>query len=200
MNKKPIILCFVTNFLPGFKSGGPVKSLFNIIENLKKDFVFKVITADRDKNEKKPYSSIKVNSWNNQKGIKVFYLSNVFKGFAIYKILKYNEYKLIYLNSFFSFFYSILPIFFFKLFIKKKINIIIAPRGELSNEALKIKKYKKKLFLLIVTLFSFYKNIKWHASSTHEKKQIIKLKLGNNKHIKIAPDLTTKIKKKLISN
>ena len=42
------ILAFVDHFLPGFKAGGPVRTLANIVDRLGDEFEFKIVTRDRD--------------------------------------------------------------------------------------------------------------------------------------------------------
>ena len=67
-----------------------------------------------------------------------------FKG--VKKILTNTNHDLLFLNSFFSFRFTILPILVrkFGLIINK--TCIIAPRGEFSSEALKLKLVKKIIF------------------------------------------------------
>ena len=56
MNKK--ILIFIDWFTPGFKAGGPIKSVSNIVNSLFNEFDFYIITSDRDINETEPYQNI----------------------------------------------------------------------------------------------------------------------------------------------
>ena len=45
---RPKILCFVSHYLPGYLSGGPVKSISNLVDHLKDHFEFFIITSDRE--------------------------------------------------------------------------------------------------------------------------------------------------------
>ena len=74
-NTKPKILCFISHYLPGFKSGGPVKSISNLIDHLGDKFDFIIITSDRDLNDSQPYPSVKINSWTKIGRTKIFYAS-----------------------------------------------------------------------------------------------------------------------------
>ena len=58
---KKIILCFVPYFLPGNKAGGTTQSIINFTKQLSREFIFKIICLDRDLNDHRPYSNIKVN-------------------------------------------------------------------------------------------------------------------------------------------
>ena len=72
---KPVILCFIPNYLPGYKSGGPVISLSNLVNALKNYIDFYIVTSDRDLNDKKAYKDIIVNIWNKLFSSNIYYLS-----------------------------------------------------------------------------------------------------------------------------
>jgi hypothetical protein len=62
----------------------------------------------------------------------------------------------------------------------KKINlikqpIILAPRGEFSEGSINTKRFKKMYFIRLVKFLKLYDNIVWHASSKHEKEDIMRL-------------------------
>ena len=46
---------FVGYYLPGFKSGGPVRTISNMVEWLGDEFDFKIITSNCDLGDTKPY-------------------------------------------------------------------------------------------------------------------------------------------------
>jgi len=53
--KKKIVLIFVGAYTPGYKAGGPIQSIQNLVECLNNDFEFKIITSDRDIGDSKAY-------------------------------------------------------------------------------------------------------------------------------------------------
>ena len=63
MPNKPNILIFIDWFLPGFKAGGPIKSVSNIVNSLHQDFNFFIITSDRDIDDNKPYETEPLDKW-----------------------------------------------------------------------------------------------------------------------------------------
>ena len=63
MNKSKVLI-FVRYYLPGYKAGGPVVSISEFINNLRKYLYFYIITSDRDFLDVKPYNNIKTNKWN----------------------------------------------------------------------------------------------------------------------------------------
>ena len=83
-------------------------------------------------------------------------------------IVDFNP-DLLYLNSFFSKTTQIV-MFLNKFTFKKK--LIVAPRGELQENALNIKKSKKSIYLFLYKLFGFYKNIYFHSTDAIETKSI----------------------------
>lgn len=169
--QRPIILILTRFYLPGFRGGGPLRSLANLINYLKTDYDFRLICCDRDYSSAKIYPNIKLGSWNSLNGVKVFYIDKKDISLNFYnKIYHDLNPNLIYLNSFFDFYYSILPFLIFKL--KYNLPTIVAPRGELSSEALKFKKIQKILLLKIIKLSNITKNIIWHITSNKEKKEL----------------------------
>ena len=75
MKLKKIILCFVPHYLPGFRLGGVARSIANFVDQLGDEFAIRIICSDRDLNDSKSYSNIKIDSWNVVGKAKVFYPS-----------------------------------------------------------------------------------------------------------------------------
>lgn len=192
---KPKILCLIPHYLPGFKSGGPVRSISNLVSNLKNDYDFSIITSDRDILDKKPYENIKIDDWNLVESSLVYYIpKSKFNFFYIAKLIKKTNHDILYLNSFFSLKFTIIPLFFKKFIYFSNLPCVIAPRGEFSLEALKIKKLKKYFFLKISKFLRLYKDLNWQASSEFELRDIQNIITFKNLKIKVAPDLPIKIK------
>ncbi len=169
------ILVFADYFLPGFRAGGPIQSLQAIIESLRNDFDFSVITRNHDFNDKTLYS-VPVDEAVLQNGATVYYQEDKAKSFfsIIKRVRKINP-DILYFNSFFSFFYSFLPIFYLRIVMRSKTPILIAPRGELSKGALSLKTQKKKCFLTFVKWLGLYKTVNWQVTSQAEEKEIHEL-------------------------
>lgn len=190
--KKKIIFCFVDYYLPGYRAGGPIRSISNLVEHLGNEFEFRIICNDRDVLDTKPYENVIIDNWNIVGKAKVFYASKktlTLRG--IRKILNDTQYDLLYLNSFFSYKFTILPLFLIKIKLVQKKPCIIAPRGNFSPEALKLKNTKKKIFLKLAKFTNLYQDSYLQASSHYEKKNIIEKLRNTSDQIYIAPDLTT---------
>lgn len=182
------LLVLVPGYLPGFKSGGPVRTIANMVEALGDEFDFSVVCLDRDLGDNASYDSICVGKWNQVGKAKVFYIRTGLLGiFDILNILRNYKFDLIHLNSFLSFKFSILPVIvnnFFGL----RVPIILGPRGEFSEGALAFKSAKKNIFISLVKKVGLYRNIVWHASSTYEAADIRRV-MGDCVSIKQAIDI-----------
>jgi glycosyltransferase involved in cell wall biosynthesis len=184
------ILTFVGSYLPGYKAGGPIRTIVNMADSLAGYYLFKIITLDRDLGDKESYSDIKINDWNEVGRALVYYSEPTNHTFYnIIKLIKKTPHDLIYLNSFFSWGFTIKPLLLKKIgLIPKKTPIVLAPRGEFSAGALNLKSFKKKTYISIAKILGIYNNLVWQASSEFEKDNIIRV-MGNYNDIFIAPDL-----------
>ncbi len=189
MNAKKKILVLVDWYLPGYRAGGPIRSCSNLVAHLRSEFEFSVVTRDTDYLSTQPYENIKSDSWNMMEdGVRVFYLSKRSLGIRnIKKILKEEEYDVLYLNSLYSFYFTLVPLLFSK-FGAKRFKIILAPRGMLARGALSKKPFKKKLFIMVSKLFTLFSHISWQASSTNESDDIKRV-FGSSAQINIAMNL-----------
>lgn len=168
---KSKILIFLSYYLPGYKSGGPVRTVENLINSLHSYFDFYIITTDRDLGDSAPYQNITTQQWTQVGNAKVFYIDRSQKKASFYKtFLNKHSFDLIYFNSFFNLDFTIKPLLALKR-IKNPPPFLLAPRGEFSQGALQLKYLKKHLFLSIGKWI--YKGAMFHASSKYEKQDIL---------------------------
>lgn len=193
-----VILIFIQYYLPGYKSGGPVRTIANVVDQLGDEFEFKIICFNRDMLSEEPYDNIEFNTWNTVGKASVFYASPQYYNFInLKKILLETSYDSIYLNSFFNYKFSILPLLL-ALKKRKEKNIILAPRGEFSEGALALKPIKKRLYIFFTSLIGLYKDVRWQASTTHELKDIQKVLKTKAVDIHVACDLPSKVSDKYL--
>lgn len=193
-SSKKNILIFVAFYLPGYKSGGPVRTIANMVDQLGDAFHFKIVTADRDSFETTPYAGIEVNAWNRVGNADVYYVSpenRTFKNFR--RILQKTPHDVVYLNSLFSTNFTIKPLLLRMVGLLTDTPVVIAPRGEFSEGALALKQTKKKTYLAIAKGIGLYRNLIWQASSTHEVADIQRVMGGRAKEISVAPDLPSSV-------
>lgn len=180
---KPTILCLSDFYLPEFKSGGLVRSLSNFVKMLGDDFNIKIICRNIENR------NIKANAWITIGKAKVFYIiNNNFSIFSIINLVRKSDYDILYLNSVFSFRFTILPLLV-RIFSNNLLqSCVISPRGELATEALSLKKFKKYLFLKFAKPMKFYDNVIWIAGRQKEYFDIYKVFGKKVKKVKIIPD------------
>ncbi|QYA24390.1 glycosyltransferase [Gramella sp. MT6] len=198
---KPTILILVGYYIPGFKAGGPLRTILHLVEHLSEDYNFKIICRDRDLGDINSYNGVKTDKWVKRGQSEIFYLSPQNLTFKyINNIIKKTSHDILYLNSFFDPVFTIKPLLGrkFKLFPNKK--LILAPRGEFSPEALKLRTAKKRAWIFIANILGVYKNITFQASSVFEESDIRRISSFGKSEIKIALDLPSKITPKLSSS
>ena len=183
MKKK--VLIFIDWYLPGYKAGGPVQSISNLVEHLKEEFDFSIITRNTDYCERTPYSNILSNQWNTlSNGNKVFYFSEAELTYTnIRNLIRKTDYDYVYLNGIYSLYFTLIPLFY----LRKKHNktIVIAARGMFSEGSLSVKKMKKRIFIRSVKVLRFFDRVIFHATSEAEKLEI-RTVMGENVTIKTA--------------
>jgi glycosyltransferase involved in cell wall biosynthesis len=171
LKHKPIVLVFIDWYWPGYLAGGPVKSLLALVEHLGDEMEFKIVTSNSDI-DKKPYAGITTDKWVTSQKCAVYYISDAqLNSTTIEKILLETNYDKIYINSFFSNLFSITPL---RLVKKHKIQkpLILAPRGMLGGGALKLKRFKKSVFIKLAKVMGWHKYVIWHATSMQECEEI----------------------------
>jgi glycosyltransferase involved in cell wall biosynthesis len=188
-----IVLTCTKFFIPGYKGGGPIRALKHLAKHLEEDVFFKFITLNHDDGEE-PYSNITSNQWNKLNGFNIFYINKKKRALNnLYNLIRNENYNVLYLNSFFDPFFTIIPLFIFVFFRKNKNNkLILAPRGEFSPGALSIKSFKKRAYITIFKALKLHKRVIWHASFAEDKNHIIE-QMGEEIDVHIAADLPQKI-------
>lgn len=187
----PTILILTPYFLPGFKGGGPIKSIASIVSSLSGHYQFKILCYNFDLGGS-VYDCVKTDEWNAYaSNVQVFYSSKEKYRSNLNFILKNVDYDVCYLNSFFSLYFSLYPL----IMISDHKNIILAPRGEFSPGALSIKSLKKKVFLSVLRFVPFFNKIsRWHATSQLEKDDILNVlnlyRFTNQNKICVAANLS----------
>lgn len=183
------ILVFADYFLPGFKAGGPIRTIANMADRLGDEFSFKIITRDRDFGDESHYPGIMPDSWQAVGKAHVFYLSPGRLSFlSLRRLIRTTEHDVIYLNSFFSPYFTIRPLLLRRLGLISGKPLVIAPRGEFSSGALCLKSLKKRVYIFLSKVFGLYRGVIWQASSEYEKADILR-KFGYDTNILTASDL-----------
>lgn len=187
---RPIILTFVPYYVPGYKAGGPIRSIANLVDQLGDEFRFLIVTKDRDSGDSSPYPDIQVDGWNSVGKAKVFYGSERGLSFhALRRLLWRTSYDVLYLNSFFSSEFTIRPLLLRRLGLLPNRPILLAPRGEFSEGALQLKKSKKLAFVNLARVIRLYDGLVWQASSEYEVIDIRRVLGGIADRYVVTPNL-----------
>ncbi|MCJ8166344.1 glycosyltransferase [Pontibacter sp. E15-1] len=190
MGLKPEVLVFIDWYLPGYKAGGPIKSVANIVGSLNHEVSFNIVTSDTDFGEAAPYAQVRPNVWENKGVYRVIYLDAEHQKVGFIKqLLQEKRYDLIYFNSLFSFKFTLLPLYLLK-FSSTASHIVVAPRGMLGKGALQLKKRKKQIFLSVAKGLGLFKEVTWHASTEMEAAEIRSM-FGKNAAVKVATNIAS---------
>jgi glycosyltransferase involved in cell wall biosynthesis len=169
------VLTFCDYYLPGFKAGGPIRSISNLIARLDRDLRFSVVTRDRDQGDGQPYAGIEVDRWHDRQGTSVYYMSPQRRGLAgIGSLLRETPHDVVYLNSFWSPAFTIPTLMLRRLGRTPRVPVVLAPRGEFSPGALQLSRTKKQAYLAFARGIGLYRGINWHASSEKERADILR--------------------------
>lgn len=170
---KPSVLIYAPFFKPGYKGGGPIKSLYNIASECAEAFSFEIVTLEHDLGDNKPYSGIISGDWNRYENTSVKYVSSKFyKIFSLLSPVLSRKFDILYLNSFFSMKFSLFPLLLARLLRQK---VLLAPRGEFSEGALQLKYLRKGIFIRLLRLLGVYNSVSFHATSEQERNDIMRI-------------------------
>lgn len=185
-------MVFSDSYLPSHTSGGGVWTIVNLIERFADRYEFFVVTRNNDfKTNKQVYDGIESDAWNDLGNAKVFYFSDENLDERKFLDLIAEVYpNAIFLNS------SLSTPTIKVLRARRKgavsdLPVILAPCGELSEAALSLKAYKKKLFLTYANSVDLYRGVIWKATSANERDEILAV-IKKDPEVMIAPDLTPK--------
>ncbi len=186
---KPRILIFIDWFLPGYKAGGPIQSCANLIEHLREEYDFLVITRDTDYCETEPYNTVMAGIWNQLAPyLQVYYVAKSDLKYSILKkVASEARPDIIFINGIYSFYFSVLPLRIAKLIGAKQ--VIVSSRGMLAPSAIQVKGGKKKWFLRFSKFIGLYSGVRFHATNNTEQGHIRKV-LGQKQEVVIAPNLS----------
>lgn len=154
-------------YLPGYRSGGPQRTIENICETFKNQCDLYILTQNYDLGRpEEPYRDIETNTWLNLNGIQIKYIER--KKYNWKTIAEgYKNFNCIYTCGLFekNTYLLLLIHRFFRLPGK---TIYVAPMGVFSKGAISLKPVRKKIFLSVLKILHAFNNITWSFSSKLE--------------------------------
>lgn len=183
------VLCLVGHYLPGYRAGGALRSVAELARVVAAYSEFRVLTSDRDLGDSDPYAGIRTNTWVRFGEYSVCYSRR--RAWEILSILRDSQADILYVNSFFDPYFGILPVVATRVYGRRWRQIIIAPRGEFSSGALRLKRIKKRLFIKVARLSGLYRGVVWHASTELEAADIRRVFGSAASDVRVAQDLAS---------
>jgi glycosyltransferase involved in cell wall biosynthesis len=203
----PTILGLMDHYLPGFKAGGPVRSVEALVETLGSEFSFRIACRDRDLGDSAAYPGVEAGEWYSLGRGKVTYLDASRLGFrAMRALLRETPHDVLYLNSLFSPRMTLIPLLLRRLRLVPVSPVVLAPRGELHPGALRApRKWRmspagrwvgqvvqsgatKKLYIAVGRALGLFRGVIWQATAAGERTDIAQ-HFGEGSHILTATDL-----------
>lgn len=180
------VLILTGRYLPGYRDGGPVRSLINLTEWFGDEADFRIMCLDRDHGDSRPYPDISEDEYNNVGKAKVWYTAGFseekIKGLAedadiVYVCGPYNDYARQAMR------------------LKKKGKIAaplyVASMGSFSPGAFRIKGIKKRAYVLYMKAAGMFDGVTWSVTSKREEEELKSI-VGKNSRTVIASDLPRK--------
>ena len=180
-------------YFPGKKYGGPPVSIENFCALLPCNTCY-IVTHDHDLYDTSKYVGIS-DGWNNRENCQVLYLSDkeyVKRNFE--KIILEIQPEIIYLQGLFQ--ACVLPCL--QLCKKYKIPTLLAPRGELCDGAIKIRKYKKLPYIKLIRILNLTGQVHFQSTSSEETAALHKWLKIDDKHIHMLENVPSIPQKEII--
>lgn len=188
---KPRVLVFIDWYLPGYKAGGPVRSLANLVDHLRDRIDFHIVTRNTEYTETTPYPGIAPDCWTTLPGgEKVWYASEAGTSRKTWKqILKAEAWDAVYINGLYSWWYNILPLWLSR---GMRMRRVVAVRGMLASGAIQHGALKKLLFLSFARMMDLYKGVRFQATNEEEAKDI-RMHILKHAEVAVVPNLSRKV-------
>jgi glycosyltransferase involved in cell wall biosynthesis len=183
----PRALLAADYYPPGFRAGGPTRSLENLVELLGDEVAFTVVTRDRDLGSATPPfprpDRVQVRG-----KATVIYAPPGRRAITLLRVARRDSFDVLYLNSLFSRTFGIFPLMARRSGLLPKSRLLIAPRGELHLGALGLNRGRKVAYLRLASLLHLFADAEWHASTEEEASQIRQW-MGVGSRVYVAPNL-----------
>ena len=184
---KPTVLVFIDWYLPGYKAGGPIRSVANLVDHLRDRIDFHIVTTDTDYTERTPYADVTPDRWTTLPGgEKVWYASRAGISVKVWKeLLGREDWHTVYINGMYSRWFSIEPL---RLLRGSKQRRVVAVRGMLASGMMKHGALKKRVFLAAMRLLGAYRGVEFQATNAEEVQDVRKL-ISADAPVHLVPNL-----------
>ena len=173
---RPTVLIIAPFFPPAVLAGGPIRSISGIVDRLHNDFDFHVLAVNHDLKEVSTLEGVSSGRWISESSASVRYEPD--RRFTLRNYRRWiaeTKPSVIYLNTFFSPRFSLLPLLAAMFVQGVRPTVVLAPRGSLMREALSLKSAKKRAYLAVYRLMRLSGSTTWHATSIEEEMDLRRL-------------------------
>ena len=192
-----IVLAVVRHYLPVYQSGGPARTLANLIERLGDEYQFRIITSAGDTPvgaAHEPEESIVADRWNRVGKADVYYVSASNRSVRrLAKLIGDTPHDILYINSFFDSVFTVKTVLARRLGLLPDTPVVLAPRGEFSPAALRLDRWRKLPYLACSRALGLYRRLMWQASSEFEAGDIRRTLGRMAEPLVIAPNLPRRL-------
>jgi glycosyltransferase involved in cell wall biosynthesis len=194
MSNRIRILVLSTCYLPGWKGGGPIRTISGMVEALGEEFDFRILTADRDLGDRDAYPGVVPCVWTPVGKARVMYLPpERCRLAALGRLINGIPHDVVYLGGGFD------PQLVLRLLLLRRLGlvserpVVVAPQGVFSQGAMHIHGFKKRVFVLLARWLKLYDHVTWHVSTRFERRDTRRtLKLVKDSHLwVVAPRINT---------
>lgn len=158
---------------PAYLGGGPIRTVHALTRAAADNHEVLVLTSNRDLGQAARLP-VPHDEWVPGESAEVYYASadRLPLFWSALWALRRRRPDVVYLNSYFSPRFSLLPRLLHRLRWWGDVPLVLAPRGELSPGALQFKSTKKRAFLLLARLTGLDRRVVWHVSSDLEAAEL----------------------------
>ncbi|MEZ4755536.1 MAG: glycosyltransferase family 4 protein [Flavobacteriales bacterium] len=188
---KPQVLVFIDWYKPHFKAGGPVRSMVNMVEQLRDEVDLHIVTGDRDYTATKADPQLVADRWTTQDlGEQVWYASPAGRSVERWKaLLRERKWDAVYINGMWSRWSSLLPLWLLRGGAQRR---IVAVRGMLAPGVMVQKSLLKRLVILSLRTAGCFKGVEFQATSAEEVEDVLRW-IGPRAKVHLVPNLGRKI-------
>ncbi len=185
-NKKTIFV-YIYGYLPAMNYGGPVTSIYNFVNQFGDDYDIRIVCSNHEHGKKEILNGIS-EGWNKVGKANVYYLSEKQYTWKLFsELMSPFTVCMVYLTGVFSYKLNHAAIKSSRII---GVKPIIAIRGEICVNVLKMKAYKKIPYLFLMRKIHEYKDVIFQVTSDEEKIQLIKYLGVNENKIVFLPNIS----------
>jgi glycosyltransferase involved in cell wall biosynthesis len=172
---KPRLIIYLDHYLPGLGSGGPISSITNLVSALRGTYDIEIVTRGSEFRTGTRYSVEAMSVVRSRVGVSITYLPvgwRLLPALIRHFLLNVGDNSIVYLNSFFSRPFSLVPVVVRWILRRNRVPCVLAPRGEFGTAALAIRPLRKRAMIFLARHVRLYRGVLFHASSESEKSDI----------------------------